>query len=154
MRHFGALMANVLAHQLPAPAEVPYNFSSSVLSCYWVKCSYPQSSVWRIVWGRYLEQANAKNQYLLSLEEWQSSVNMPTRAGPDNNFSLMFHMRRTHWCQWRISDMCSNESTMANAFLLIISTVDSFIFPPFVFQKNTAHCPRHDWAEGFLHVVL
>lgn len=110
------LMANILIHQLPAPAEVPWNFSSGALSCYWVKRSYPQNSVWCIVWGRYLEQASAKNQYLQSPEEWQSSVNMPTRAGSDNYLSPVFHIKRTRWCQWRISEnMCSNKCTMANS---------------------------------------
>lgn len=76
--------------------------SSVALSFYWVKHSYPQNSVWCIVWGRYLEQASAKNQYLLSPEEWQSSVNMPTRAGLDSNLTPVFHIKRTYWCQWRV----------------------------------------------------
>lgn len=100
IRRFNILMANILIHQLPA--EVPLNFSSVALSSYWVKRSYPQNSVWCIVWGRYLEQASAKNQYLLSPEEWQSSVNMPTRAGLDSNLTPVFHIKRTYWCQWRV----------------------------------------------------
>lgn len=141
-------MATILIHQLLAPAEVPWNFSSGILSCYWVKRSYPQNSVWCIVWGRYLEQASAKNQYLLSPKEWQSSVNMPTRAGPDNNLSPVFHIKRTRWCQWRISEnMCLNKCTMANScFLLIISTITIF-FLSLRFLLKHAMLPQ-SWLSG------
>lgn len=115
----------------PVPGTSRGSFSGGVLSCYWVKRSYPQNSVWCIVWGRYLEQASDKNQYLLSPEEWQSSVNMPTRARPANNLSPVFHIKRTRWCQWRISEnMCSNKCTMANS-----------CFPPDYFKNKVLFFP-------------
>lgn len=142
------LMANILIHQLSAPAEVPWNFSSGALSCYRVKRSYPQNSVWCIVWGRYLEQASAKIQYLQSPEEWQSSVNMPTRAGSDNYLSPVFHIKRTRWCQWRISEnMCSKICTMANSCFPPDHFNHKVLFFPLCFSLKHAALPP-SWLSG------
>lgn len=63
---------------------------------YWMQHCYLKNShsVWCIVWGRNLEQASLQINIRCHQKNGRSSLNMPNRAGPDNNLSLMSTLRR------------------------------------------------------------